>query len=501
MRRVAVIAFAFGSAACATAGGRSTPRPGSLEHLRQFIDSSLADARFRSAQWGVLIVDAVRGDTIYSRNAGKLFMPASNQKLLTGAVALDLLGPAYRYATHFAAGGAIVEGVLLGDLFVRGNGDPSFSDAMQGDAMRPLRAIADSLSARGVQRIAGRLTSVGDVFPGPPLGFGWAWDDLDFAYSAGVDELMFNEGFARLRIRGDSAGRAALTVTTAPARTYPAVRVTAWTIAPGDSATRAGRRLRVFHDTASLGTVLVEGAIAVGDSMERRLAFRDQRHAFLAALREALVDRGITIDSSGFGARASALDGNPEPTGVHLFSWRSDSLGAILKAFEKPSQNQIGELLLRTIGLVGGGMGTPEGGARIVGDALRAWGAASDGFRVRDGSGLSRHNVVSPETIMRVLEHMRRSPSFSVFRDALPIAGVDGTVAGRMRGTAAAGNLRAKTGTLDMARSLSGYVTAADGRLLMFSILCNNWLAEQREVDRVADGIGVRLAELRLNGR
>ncbi len=501
MRFVGAIVIALGAAACASAGRRSTPRAGSLEYLRHFIDSSLADARFHSAQWGVLIVDASRGDTIYSRNAGKLFMPASNQKLLTGAVALDLLGPGYRYGTHFAAGGAIVDGLLQGDLLVRGSGDPSFSDAMQGDAMRPLRAIADSLAARGVRRIAGRLTSAGDVFPGPPLGFGWAWDDLDFAYSAGVDELMFNEGFVRLRIRGDSAAGAPLAVTTAPARTYPAVRVTAQTVAAGDSAARGGRRVRVFHDTISLGAVVVDGAMAAGDSTERRLAFRDQRHAFLAALREALIDRGITIDSAGFGAIASTNHGAPEPIGLPLFSVRSDSLGAILKAFEKPSQNQIGELLLRTIGLVGGTTGTPEEGARIVGDALRAWGAASDGFRVRDGSGLSRHNVVSPETIIRVLDAMRRSPSFGVFRDALPIAGVDGTIAGRMRGTAAAGNLHAKTGTLDMARSLSGYVTAADGRLLMFSILCNNWLTEQREVDRVADGIGVRLAELRLNGR
>ena len=496
MRRIAWLVFALGVGACASAGGRS-PLPGSLQHLQQFIDSSLADPRFRSAQWGVLVVDATSSDTLYSRNAGKLFMPASNQKLLTGAVALDLLGPGYRYATHFAAGGAIVEGVLLGDLYVRGNGDPSFSDAMQGDAMRPLRAVADSLAARGVQRIAGRLTSVGDVFPGPPLGFGWAWDDLDFPYASGVDELMFNEGFTRLRIRGDSAGRASLTVTTAPARTYPIVRVTAWTVAPADSLTRSGRRLRVFHDTSSLGTVVVEGAIAVGDSMERRLAFRDQRHAFLAALREALSDRGISIDSSGFGARAAAIDGNPEPTGVHLFSWRSDSLGLILKAFEKPSQNQIGEVLLRSIGLVGGGIGTPEEGARIVGDALRAWGAAPDGFRVRDGSGLSRHDVVSPETILHVLDAMRRSPNYAVFREALPIAGVDGTIAGRMRGTAAAGNVRAKTGSLDMVRSLSGYVTSADARLLMFSILCNNWLVDVREVDRTADAIAVRLAELR----
>ena len=132
---------------------------------------------------------------------------------------------------------------------------------------------------------------------------------------------------------------------------------------------------------------------------------------------------------------------------------------------------------------------------------MRTWGAASDGLRVRDGSGLSRHNVVSPETLVRVLDAMRRSPHFAVFRDALPIAGVDGTIASRMRGTAAAANVRAKTGTLDMVRSLSGYVTTADGRLLLFSILCNNWLVDVRDVDRVADGIAVRLAELRLTGR
>jgi serine-type D-Ala-D-Ala carboxypeptidase/endopeptidase (penicillin-binding protein 4) len=493
------IVIALGGVACASAGGRSTRPPAPQEQLRLFIDSSLADPRFRSAQWGVLIVDASRGDTLYSRNAGKLFIPASNQKLLTGAVALDLLGPAYRYGTHFAAGGAIADGVLQGDLLIRGSGDPSFSDAMQGDAMRPLRAIADSLAARGVRRIAGGLTSAGDVFPAPALGFGWAWDDLDFPYAAGVDELMFNEGFTRLQIRAAADSGAPVTVITGPALTYPALRVRAYTASRGDSTARGGRGLRVYHDSTALGTVIVEGAIAAGDSAERRLAFRDQQHAFLAALRESLTDRGIAIDSSRFGAVASTTHGAPEPLGLPLFSLRSDSLGAILKAFEKPSQNQIGELLLRTIGLVGGTIGTPEEGARIVSDALRAWGAASDGFRVRDGSGLSRHDVVSPETIIRVLDAMRRSPSFNVFRDALPIAGVDGTIAGRMRDTPAADNLRAKTGTLDMARSLSGYVTAADGRLIMFSILCNNWLAPQRDVDRVADAIGVRLAELRLS--
>lgn len=449
----------------------------------------------------MLIVDPERGETLYSHDAGKVFMPASNQKLLTGAVALDLLGPSYRFATHFAAGGAIVDSVMQGDLIVRGGGDPSVSDAMQRDAMLPLRAMADSLYARGLRRVAGRLTSAGDAFPAPAYGFGWSWDDLDFPYSAGVDELMFNEGFARVRIRAGAAADSTVTASVGPARDYPRVRVLVQTVARGDSVARGGRGLRIRHDSSALGTVIVEGAIAAGDSAERRIAFRDQRHAYLAALREALVDRGIAVDSSEPGWVASAANGAREPIGIPLFSWRSDSLGAVLAAFEKPSQNQIGEMLLRTIGLTGGSVGTPEEGARIVADALRAWGAAPDGFRIRDGSGLSRHNVVSPETIVRVLDAMRRSPHFAVFRDALPIAGVDGTIGSRMRGTAAAANVRAKTGTLDMVRSLSGYATTADGRLLLFSILCNNWLVDVRDVDRVADAIAVRLAELRLAGR
>lgn len=120
---------------------------------------------------------------------------------------------------------------------------------------------------------------------------------------------------------------------------------------------------------------------------------------------------------------------------------------------------------------------------------------------VRDGSGLSRHDVITPETVVRVLDAMRQSPAFALFREALPIAGVDGTLAGRMKGTPAERNVHAKTGTLDMVRSLSGYVTTADGRLLLFSILCNNWTVPVREVERVQDTLAVHLAGMRLGGR
>jgi D-alanyl-D-alanine carboxypeptidase/D-alanyl-D-alanine-endopeptidase (penicillin-binding protein 4) len=179
-----------------------------------------------------------------------------------------------------------------------------------------------------------------------------------------------------------------------------------------------------------------------------------------------------------------------------LFVLKSPPLREILPALEKPSQNQIAEILFKTVGLEQTGAGTADSGRAVVERQMAAWGIAPTSFAVRDGSGLSRHDYITPEAIVRVLDAMRRGPSFAVFRDALPIAGVDGTIANRMKNTAAAGNVHAKTGFVDKARSLSGYVTTADGRVLIFSLLCNNWTTSSREVDQIADAIAVRLAEL-----
>jgi serine-type D-Ala-D-Ala carboxypeptidase/endopeptidase (penicillin-binding protein 4) len=177
---------------------------------------------------------------------------------------------------------------------------------------------------------------------------------------------------------------------------------------------------------------------------------------------------------------------------------RSPTLREIFPFFEKPSQNQIGELLFKSIARKATGVGRADTAQAVVSRQLLAWGAASDGFAVRDGSGLSRHDYVSPRTIVHVLDAVRRHPDFRVFFDALPVAGVDGTLENRMRGTAAQGNVHAKTGYIDKARSLSGYVTTADGRVLVFSALCNNYSVPTKAVERVQDALAVRLASLRL---
>lgn len=468
-----------------------------LAGMRHAIDSMVADPKWRTAQLGILIVDPERADTLYSHNAGKLFMPASNQKILTGAVALEVLGPDFQFSTSFMADGTLQDGMIQGNLRVVGMGDPSLSDRMMTDAMQPLRALADSLAVRGIRRVAGALVPGNDAFPDATLGFGWSWDDLDFAYSAGVDELFFNEGFMRVTVLGGAAAGLPVTARVAPMRTFPRIRVLARTSAARAEGERRPRPI-VRHDSTDPGAIIVSGEIAAGDSVTVSLTFRDQRRAYLEALREALTDRGIAVDSGVSLVPTVAGDSmtTPEPPGILLFSTTSPPLREVLQAFEKPSQNQIGEILLKSLGRARTGVGSADSGARVVRDQLLAWGARPDGFVIRDGSGLSRHNVVTPETIVLVLDAMRRSPHAEVFMAALPIAGVDGTIRNRMRGTAAQGNLRAKTGTLDMVRSLSGYVTTPSGRTLLFSVLANNFRVPTREVEMVQDAIGVMLARL-----
>jgi D-alanyl-D-alanine carboxypeptidase/D-alanyl-D-alanine-endopeptidase (penicillin-binding protein 4) len=245
-----------------------------------------------------------------------------------------------------------------------------------------------------------------------------------------------------------------------------------------------GAKLAVERDSTGDGLV-VRGTIVAGDSETVEIAFRDQVGAYLAVLGEALRDRGIVVS----GARVDSAAGVDT-----LFTVLSPPLREILPALEKPSQNQIAEVLFRTLGLERAGVGSPDSGRAVVERQLAAWGADSAGFAVRDGSGLSRHDYLSPATVVRVLTAIRADTAFRVFYDALPVAGVDGTIGDRMRGTAAQGNVHAKTGFVDKARSLSGYVTTADGELLVFSLLCNNWTVPVEDVERVQDAIATLLA-------
>jgi D-alanyl-D-alanine carboxypeptidase/D-alanyl-D-alanine-endopeptidase (penicillin-binding protein 4) len=473
--------------------------------LRAGIDSMLADPMWRNTNWGILVVDPVARDTLYAHNAGKLFMPASNQKLLSGSVALAQLGAEYRFTTVFLASGPIDEGVLTGDLVVVGRGDPTMSDVMMGDAMTPLRAAAESLWSRGVRAIAGALVKGGNAFPDTTIG-PWTWTNLDTPSGAAVDELFFNNGVARVTVIGGDAPGDPVRVRTRPARTVPVVVAEFVTGEPLPSAAldaagrgaggRGGRGGGVRAATDLRGpqpVVRLTGRVAPRDSATVQVAIKDPASVWLGAFAEALAERGITL-RGGIIRTPDAVITNQ----ILLFTMSSPTLAEILPRFLKPSQNQIGEILLRVLGLERAGVGSADSGRRVIERQLVEWGADTAGFVVSDGSGLSRYDYVTPETIVRILDVMRTRSDFQLFYDALPVAGVDGTISNRMRETPAQGNVRAKTGTVDRSHSLSGYVTTPDKRLLLFSFQCNNYTVTNAQVERVQDQIAAWLAGVRI---
>lgn len=430
---VLAVAVFSAAVACAPAGSAPSPERTPIQALRHSIDSLVNDPMFANAQLGLLIVNPGTGDTLYSRNAGKLFMPASNQKVLTGAVALAQLGPEYRYQTVIAKRGEVKDSVLEGDLVIIGRGDPTISDRFHGNALNAMAAIADSIRARGIKRVTGVLRQGGNAFPDSIYGYGWEWDDLSGSSGAPVDELLYNEGMVQ-----------------------------------------RGTKIDGRDTTVSIAT-------------------RTPGYAYLNALYLALARRGIPVE----GLVDLGVDSLTAPYDT-LYAFRSPPLSEILKHFLKPSQNQIGEVLLKTLGLEKTGVGVADSGAVVVRRQLADWGVASTGVVVHDGSGLSRHDLVSPETLVRVLVAMMRdSTTFAVFHDALPVAGVDGTIRTRMVGTAAANNLRAKTGTIEFVRSLSGFVSSADDELLVFSFLSNHFTVAVSEITRIQDAMGVLLANYR----
>ena len=386
---------------------------------------------------GILVVNPATGDTLFSRNASKLFMPASNEKIITGSVALALLGPDYRYKTAFVSRGAVRDSALDGDLIVIGRGDPTVSNHAQGSAMSWMARIADSLAARGIKRVNGSLVRGGNAFPDSIYGYGWEWDDLTTESGAPVDELLYDEGMTTMSARVNGRDTTIAIATRNPARTY------------------------------------------------------------LEALAAALTAKEITIAR---GVSDSVAEINA-PRLDTLFVVSSPPLRDILKLLEKPSQNQIAEILIHTIGLEKTGVGTADSGAAVIRRQLITWGAERDGYRTYDGSGLSRHDLVSPETIVRTLVAIQRDTAFQAFYDALPVAGVDGTLRTRMVGTPAAGNMHAKTGTLQFVRSLSGYVNDADGDRLVFSLLHNHFTVSVDSVSKFQNEVGALLASYRAKRR
>lgn len=491
---------ATATAAPSTASSPAAAR--TVEELGGRISEVLRRSEIAPAQLAVKVASLDTGRILYEENAGKLLLPASNMKVYTVAAALDRLSPDFRYTTSvYANSRPDANGTLRGDLIIYGRGDPTFSASFNdGDYYKAIDELAARIAASGVKRIEGNLVGDESYFTGPRLGFGWEWDDLQSSDGAEVSALSVNNNALDVFVTPGASVGAPAAVVTGPVTNVVTVvnRVTT-----GPRGTK--RDVRVVRPLGEnvldvSGTVpLTDGPLAdkgyVGSYALTRPAL-----LFADMLKASLIRQGVTLagQTQMIDARAR---GNQQlqPTAlVELTSVQSRPLSVIAAQCLKPSQNLYAELILRTLGRVSGTVdpkvNTVDSGIEVVKAFLRDAGIGPREIVMADGSGLSRHNLITADATMRLLVYMSRHRYASAFREALPIAGIDGTLKNRFKGTPAAGNLRAKTGTINTVATLSGYVTSASGERLVFSILLNNYPEAPGERRIYLDAIAVALA-------
>jgi serine-type D-Ala-D-Ala carboxypeptidase/endopeptidase (penicillin-binding protein 4) len=472
------------------------PPKGGIAALRGDLAAIFAAPALRHAVWGVKVESLATRQSIYELNASTFLMPASNMKLITAAVAAERLGWARTFETRLVSTGTVEDGVLTGDLVIVGVGDPSLG-GRPGQPEAVLDSWAAQLRTAGIARVTGRLVGDDNLLDDEGLGSGWAWDDLGAAYATPTSGLSFGENVVRLGFTPGAGVGDRVAIEGTPAG-HGLTIVSAVTTGSRDSAPDLD-----FRRLPGSLVLTVTGTVPLGRLDVTRQASVDNPTAFAAGVIKAgLLARGVAVD--GDAVDIDTLPAPPDMTLARVMAtWTSPSLAEILKVLLKVSQNLYAETVLELIsqtalppGRVAAG--SAAAGRQVVQETLKAWGIGTDRYIQADGSGLSRYNYVSADLVVQILRRMYEDPRHrALFQDALPVAGVDGTLAARMTGTRAANNCRAKTGSFSNARALSGYVTSADGEILVFSMIANNFSVPQADVDALVDRAVARLADFR----
>jgi D-alanyl-D-alanine carboxypeptidase/D-alanyl-D-alanine-endopeptidase (penicillin-binding protein 4) len=475
--------------------------PATLEDLRARLREILSKPEFAASRMTVKIASLDTGRVLFEQDADKWMQPASNLKLYTVAAALDRLGPDYRFVTSvYAPARPDASGAIHGDLIVYGRGDPSyatrFNAAGDSDYYRAIDELAANIASAGVRRVEGDLVGDESYFSGSPLPAGWEWDDLQWWYGAEVSALTVNDNSVDLTVRPGARVGDPCVITVGPSVSLVTVVDRTRTDVRG-----ARRELSV---TRPLGqsTIEIRGTMPIDDrGFAASVAVSHPSLVFATMLRTALERRGVVITGQTRTVDAQARADTNKPLQVsslvEIATRQSPPLSVIAAKTLKPSQNLYAELILRALGKATASdprQTSGEAGMAAVKSFLAGAGVDPSRVVMLDGSGLSRADLVTADATVRLLTYMNSHRAGTVFRDALPVAGVDGTLRTRMKGTAAQGNVRAKTGTLGTATSLSGYVLSAAGERLVFSLMINNPPLDADAHTAFTDAVAVMLA-------
>ncbi|MEM1117795.1 MAG: D-alanyl-D-alanine carboxypeptidase/D-alanyl-D-alanine-endopeptidase [Bacteroidota bacterium] len=435
------------------------------------IDEILAEDDLPNAFWGLVLHDARTGRVVLSRNADKNLLPASNLKLFTAAVALDRLGPTYRYTTElYHLGSVSPEGTMTGDLVIRGSGDPTFGSEGYGD---PLEDWAEALYEAGVRRFTGRIIGDDDVFEDARYGAGWDVTHIATeSYAPAAGGLAWADNLVEIEIAGTTPGQPVRFASDPEG--FVTVRGEVLTRSRGGAGLDVERTLGTDEFTLRGGVpARYRGTLRVPVANPTLYAV----HAFADRLGEAGIDvsRAALVDVDDL---ATGLDySGSEP----LQAYVSPLMSEIVERINRESDNLYAEQVFRTIG-----GGTVDRAADRVEAFVEAAGAEADGLILADGSGLSRKDMVTPASLAAVLRAMRDHPAGGVFRASLPEGGGEGsTLRNRLSGVP----VRAKTGSLLAVRCLAGYVDGPDGTPYVFVLMANNYTTRGRSISRAQDEI------------
>ena len=484
-RSAALVALTAGLVTSLTVPSATAQAPTpAASRLNEVIDRLLTDARLDGAQASVVVADAATGTTLYNRNGDRRLLPASNTKLLTSTAAMELLGVDHRFTTDVRATGDRRAGVVKGDLYLRGGGDPTMLGA-------DYDKLAADVAASGVRLVTGNLVADDTRYDNVRLGPDWTWDDEPYYYAAQVSALTvapntdYDAGTAIINASPAAAAGKRPAITMTPPNTYLTIDNQATTVATGSTTIS-------FERQHGSNTIVVTGQIAVGSATESDWVSVWEPTGYAAdVFRNALNRHGVKVIGRTVLGRATPA------SAPAVASHQSMTLGELMVPFLKLSNNGHAEVLAKEIGKVVSGSGTWSAGIAAIRGYAGSVGLNTATLNQRDGSGLSRRDFVPPAEFVHLLVAARAEPWFNTWYQALPIAGnserfVGGTLRSRMADTPAANNVHAKTGSLTGASALSGYVTDADGRQLVFSVITNNYLAST--VKDIEDQIAVALA-------
>jgi D-alanyl-D-alanine carboxypeptidase/D-alanyl-D-alanine-endopeptidase (penicillin-binding protein 4) len=472
-----------------------------LAATRAAIDAHIAQPRFAAARWGIAVVSLDSGRTLYAHDAGKLFQPASTAKLYTAALVLNGLDAGYRIPTRVLGSRPDRRGRVDGPLVLYGMGDPSLG--ADPSTVDWADALAAQLAARGVRRVHGGLVADATYFAGPPIGDGWEATDLLAGFAAPASALSVDENQVRLTVTPAARPGEPASLSFDPPAAMP--------VAGQLSTSPAGTAVDINLYRPPGGDLLHAFGSIPSQSSPRsyRLAMADPARTAGMMLLQALKQRGIAVDGHLRVVHWPQQDSMAH-TGVEVLAEvRSPPVATILREGLKRSQNLYLQNLLQLAGTrahataagdpdaPAGFLGAADWGIRALRQLLDRIGIPPPARLIGEGTGLSRRDLTTPAALVRLLAFLGNGPAAGALRDMLPVAGVDGTLAGRMRGTPAEGNVHAKTGSMTYVNGLAGYVTSAAGEHLAFAILLNDYEPPKgMPASADVDAIAVWLAQL-----